>query len=194
MPTLYNSNNVVVGVATLYVQPYVSGSPASLPPDSQAFGTQWSSPWVLAGGTDQGVKFGKNPKTVDIYIEEQSTPVDVLTDQTQITVDASLAEDTVQTMVWGFGGGQLSTVAPGASQVGKTTLTLQDPLVQWALGLETINSYGFWRRYLVPQAVQGAQTEVTFRRAAAKRMYPVTFTSICPPSQIQIVEMTANHT
>lgn len=192
MPILgYNANNVVVGQATAYIQPYVAGSPATLPANTVAYGTAWSNPWVLGGGTDGGWALKINTKTSDITIEEQSTPVKVKADNKVLTVAGSLAEDTLQSMVWSYGGGTLSTVAQASGVPGSTTLTLQDELAEWAIGLEMINAFGLVRRILIPRMVSTSDSETKYRRAAEKRMYPITFSSICAPSEVKIVEVTA---
>jgi hypothetical protein len=194
-PTSVNPNNVTVGLAAAWIQPWVDGTPAALPADTVAYQGDWSVggtvPWAHMGGTDQGWKLTVSTKTSEITIEEQSTPVDILADGKTLTVAGALAEDTLQHALWAYGGGTLTIVAPGTTQIGKTTLSLQDNLDKWAIGLETINRYGFFRRILIPKAVIAEDVETSFRRAADKRMYPLTASSICPISEIEIVDMTA---
>ncbi|AWY07423.1 major tail protein [Streptomyces phage Bogota] len=190
-PTGVNPNNVVVGLAAVWIQPWVSGTPAALPDDDVLYGAAWSSPWAHLGGTDQGWKLKIATKTADITIEEQSTPVDILADGKTLTVSGALAEDTLQHMLWAYGGGTLTTVAAGASQVGKQTLSLQDKLEKWALGVETINKFGFYRRFLIPKVVIASDVEASYRRAADKRMYSFEANSICPIEDVEIVDMTA---
>jgi hypothetical protein len=173
------------------MQPWVEGSPASLPADSVAYGTAWASPWAHLGGTDQGWKLKISTKTAEITIEEQSTPVDILADGKTLTVSGTLAEDTLQHALWAYGGGTLTVVAPGVSQVGKTTLSLQDKLDKWAIGLEMLNRYGLPRRILIPKFVIATDVETSYRRAADKRMYPFEGSSICPVEDVQIVDVTA---
>jgi hypothetical protein len=186
-----NPNNVVVGLAAVYIQPWVPEEVAELPDDTVMYGGDWGSPWQHLGGTDQGWKLRVATKTADITIEEQSTPVDILADGKTLTVSGDLAEDTLQHMLWAYGGGTLTTVAAGAAQVGKTTLSLQDKLEKWALGVETINKYGFYRRFLIPKVVIADDVETSYRRAADKRMYQFTANSICPIEDVEIVDMTA---
>lgn len=190
-PTGVNPNNVVVGLAAVWIQPWVSGTPAVLPDDDVLYGAAWDSPWAHLGGTDQGWKLKIATKTADITIEEQSTPVDILADGKTLTVSGALAEDTLQHMLWAYGGGTLTTVAAGASQVGKQTLSLQDKLEKWALGVETINKFGFYRRFLIPKVVIASDVEASYRRAADKRMYSFEANSICPIEDVEIVDMTA---
>lgn len=190
-PTGINPNNVVVGLAAVWIQPWVEGTPAALPDDDVMYGEAWDSPWGHLGATDQGWKLKIATKTADITIEEQSTPVDILADGKTLTVTGALAEDTLQHMLWAYGGGELTTVAAGAAQVGKQTLSLRDKLDKWALGVETINKFGFYRRFLIPKVVIASDVEAAFRRAADKRMYNFEASSICPIEDIEIVDMTA---
>lgn len=187
----YNANNVKVGEATVYIQPWVEGTPATLPADTVAYGTTWGGAWADLGGTDQGFRIKVSTKTAEITIEEQSTPVDILADGKSITVSGTLAEDTMQHMRWAYGGGVLTTVAPGVGQVGKTTLSLQDELDKWAIGVEVRNKQGYWRRILVPKVIVTSDVETAFRRAAEKRMYPFEAVSVCAPEEIFFSEMTA---
>jgi hypothetical protein len=190
-PTAVNPNEVVVGVAAAWIQPWVLGTPAVLPADSLAYGAAWTSPWAHLGGTDQGWKLKISTKTSEITIEEQSTPVDILADGKSLTVSGTLAQDTLIHMLWAYGGGTLTTVAPGVSQPGKTTLSLRDKLDKWAIGLEMLNSFGLPRRILIPKFVIASDVETAFRRAADKRMYPFEGSSICPISDVTIAEITA---
>lgn len=193
-----NPNNVVVSLASTWIQPWVPETPAALPADTIAYKGDWSVggtiPWAHLGATDQGWKMKLATKTADITIEEQSTPVDMQSDGKTLTITGTLAEDTLQHMLWAYGGGTLSVVAAGASQIGKETLSLQDNLEKWALGLETKNKFGFWRRILIPKVVIASDVENNFRRAAEKRMYSFEATSICPIEDVEIVDMVAEAT
>lgn len=186
-----NPNNVVVALAAAYIMPWDPDSPPVLPDDDAPLGTDWDDPWVHMGGTDQGWKLTVSTKTSEITIEEQATPVDILADGKTVTVGGSLAEDTLQHSLWAYGGGLLTVVAPGVSTVGKTTLTLTDDLEKWALGLETKNMFGMPRRILIPKNVIAEDVETSYRRAADKRMYPLTANSICPVSEMVFVDITA---
>lgn len=186
-----NPNNVVVGLAAVWIQPWISGTPAALPADNVLYGGAWGGAWQHIGATDQGWKLKIATKTADITIEEQSTPVDILADGKTMTVSGSLAEDTLQHALWAYGGGTLTTVAAGASQPGLQKLSLQDKLEKWALGVETINKFGFYRRFLIPKVVIASDVETAYRRAAEKRMYAFEANSICPIEDVEIVDMTA---
>jgi hypothetical protein len=186
-----NPNNVVVGLAAVWIQPWVDLTPAALPDDDVMYGEDWASPWQHLGGTDQGWKLKIATKTADITIEEQSTPVDILADGKTLTVTGALAEDTLQHALWAYGGGTLTTVTAGASQPGLQKLSLQDKLEKWALGVETINKFGFYRRFLIPKVVISDDVETSYRRAADKRTYAFTANSICPIEDVEIVDMVA---
>lgn len=186
-----NTGNVVVALAAVYIQPYSATTAATLPADTVMAGTEWSSPWVHMGGTDQGWKFKFSAKTSEIHIEEQSTPVDILSDGKAVMVSGSMAEDTLTQARWAYGGGTLTVVAPATGIIGKTTLQLQDKLDAWAIGLDTVQKDGYFRRILIPKVKMTTDVETSYRRAADKRMFPVEMTSICDISQVQIVEMTA---
>lgn len=195
----YNGNNVVVSLASSYIQPWSASVPAALPPElTIGLGGDWTNggalPWADLGGTDQGWKMAMSRKTNEIMIEEQSNPVKVTADSANITISGNLAEDDLQHMLWAYGGGTLTTVAPGTTQIGKTTLQLSDTLVDWAMGVEFQNKYGFWRRVLLPKGNVTSSPSTNFRRAADKHMYDFEFTTTCKISDLVIVEMTANHT
>lgn len=189
------TENVLVGIATLWYAPVdpITG-PEPMPADTIGEGVDWAGNWIAPGATDQGVKITKAPKTQDITIEEQGTPALVTIDSTDVSIDTSLAEDTLANMALAYGGGTITTVAAGASQVGKSTLTLADNLALLSVGFEGINVDGFWRRVYIPKVLSVASVDTTYRRAAAARLYPVTLRAICAPSDIVVVEKTAEAT
>lgn len=85
-----------------------------------------------------------------------------------------------------------TTVAIGAMP-GYDSIQLQDTPQFFAVGLTTVNEKGMGRLYYVPVATQIAASATAFRRAAALRSHPVTFQSLCKPSQIIIDNFTAVH-
>lgn len=183
-PTL---TNIIVGKADGYTSPVATAMPA----DTVALGTAWSSPWVFWGGTESGVQFNFNRNVTEHRIEEQSNPVLLTPESASIQVVVTLAEDTIENMKLAYGGGNIATQAAATGVIGKKTLTLSDTLQQLALGFEGINPQGFWRRVSIPNVMSAAQVGTPYRRSAGKRIYPVTFSAICAPSQVQIVDMTA---
>lgn len=189
-----NLTDVIVGAATMYWAPFGEATPGQgepLPADSVALGGTWGGNWTYIGGTMEGVKFSKNPKTVDIRIEEQSTPADVVIDTQDISVLTSLSEESVTNMKLAYGGGIITTQAPTGSLIGKQTLVLSDILDLLSVGFEGVNPEGFWVRVYVPKVVSAGQVDTSFRRAAQQRLWPATLRAICPVNQIEIVEMTA---
>lgn len=193
----YNANNVVVALANIYVAPWDPDVPAVLPVDTVGTGVEWPNtgggvtPWVHLGFTDQGWKLKLSTKTSEINVEEQSSPIDILADGKTMTVSGTLSEASLQHARWSYGGGTITTQAPGVGVIGKQTLSLQDKLEKWAIGLDTVNVHGFWRRILLPKCVITSDVEVTFRRAAQQQMFPFEATSISDISEIDYVDMTA---
>jgi hypothetical protein len=192
----YNPQNVVVALANVYIAPYDPDEPAVLPVDTVATGVEWPStgtgvtPWVHLGFTDQGWKLKLSTKTSEIMVEEQSSPVDILADGKTMTVSGTMSESSLQHARWSYGGGTITTVAAGALQIGKQTLSLQDKLEKWAIGLDTVNAAGYWRRILLPKCIITSDVEVAFRRAAQQQMFPFEATSISDISEIDYVDMT----
>ena len=187
----YDKNRVMVGVAAPYVAPYSESSPPVMPLDSVALGTLWSAPWVALGGTQEGVTLRIERNTVEHRIEEQATPVIVMSDTMNITVSVVLAQDTLESLRIAAGGGTITTVAPGSGIIGKKSLDISTDLENFALGLEMKNSFGFWRRIRMLHVVSIAAVEVGHRRAAALRTYATTFHCLTKPEDVDIVEMTA---
>ncbi|MGE5612679.1 MAG: hypothetical protein ACM3UO_00190 [Bacillota bacterium] len=85
-----------------------------------------------------------------------------------------------------------SAVAIGAMP-GFDQLTLQDTPLGYAAALTTVNEKGFGRLMYAPYMTQVSASATAYRRAAALRAHPVTFTSLCQPSQIGIFNFTAVH-
>ena len=165
----YTGSNVVVSQAQLYYQPYVVGTPGTLPADTVALGTAWTTPWVAIGATDQGVTLNFARKTQNIMIEEQQTPILVLSDTTDVSIDVDLAEDGLEQLRVAMGGGTITT--------GTTSDTLQinSDVSQFAIGLETKNPAGLARRFLFQPCVSTGNIKTEFRRAANKHMYSTSF-------------------
>lgn len=187
----YNADNVNVGVASMYVQPYVPASPAALPADSVALGTAWTGSWVALGASDSGLEFRFSRKTQEIMIEEQVVQVDTETQSLTFEMNVTLAEDTLQTMRLAYGGGVITTTAPGSGTPGIRTLQMSTDLETFAFGFEVQNEVGFWRRYLVPKVKSVGDIKTAFVRAKDKRSYNVSFQSLVAPEQVIVREMTA---
>jgi len=187
----YTASNVLVGQAAMYLQLYNPSVPATLPADTVALNTAWGGSWVPVGASDDGVTLNFQRNTNNILIEEQQTPVLVLSESTDVSVGVTLAEDTLTSMMNAMGGGTI-TVTPAASGVpGIAVLQLADDLVQYAVGFEGKNQYGFWRRCLFQPCVSTGKIAAKFRRAKDKRMYQTEFPYTGAVSSIVIREMNA---
>lgn len=182
-----DTSKVVKGPATLWLGPVGTAMPA----DTVAIGTAWTTPWAAIGATDTGVQTAWNPNTQDTMIEEQALPVSVDLVSADFSVTVALAEDTLENIKYAFGVGSIVTTAASTGIIGKKTLTLASALNPLALGIEMVNSFGFWRRVSVPNVVSVGQVTTEIRRIAGKRMYPTTFRATCAPEQITFVDMTA---
>lgn len=190
----YNADNVVVGHAMLMLTPWVKGAVAPIVDDETPLftpdDTAWAE-WVSAGATNEGFKVNVETSTTQITIEEQSTPVGETVESKAIGIEAVLAESTMEAMRYSWGGGDITVVAPGTGQPGKETMSLVDDIEYYTAILETRNFNGLARRLYVPKVSATGSGEVSFRRAADKQMFPVRFASLCKPTDIQIVDITA---
>jgi hypothetical protein len=192
----YVRRNILTGQAALYLTEYDDTTPAALPGDDDPLGFDWETPWVAAGATLEGVSITFAREATDIRIEEQTTPVDQKTTSAGFTVSASLSEDTLDTMRYAYGGGTITTVAPGAGTHGKQKLVISDEVEHFALGLEgqakpRTGIATPWRRILIPDVTSVAEVETAYRRAEQQRVYPATFTSLVPVGEIIIEELNA---
>jgi len=92
LPT-YQRSNVLVGEAAMYYQPYNASVPPVLPAITTLLGGSWPSPWTAVGATISGLDFKFQRNTQKIMVEEQSTPVQVTTKDTQVfTIGDGLAK------------------------------------------------------------------------------------------------------
>jgi hypothetical protein len=99
-------------------------------------------------------------------------------------------------MRYAYGGGTITTTAPGATTHGKQRLVISDEVEHFALGLEgqAKPRSGIatpWRRVLIPDVTSVAEVETPYRRAEQQRVYPATFTSLVPVGEIIIDELNA---
>lgn len=195
--TLYNENMVKVGMAALYMKPWTPALVLAKIPDTTPALTDagvaiWEAAgWTVFGATNEGFKINAEASTTTITIEEQSTPVGEQMEAKSVAIEAALAEDTLQSMDLGWGGGTKVVVAPGPAQPGKTTMPLADGIKYVQVAMEMMNPYGFPRRIYIPKMSLFGSGETSFRRAAEKRLYPIKMNSLCKPSAIEIVEITA---
>jgi hypothetical protein len=191
----YDRKRVMSGMVAVRLAAYNETSPAVLPADTIALGGTWPTtpqPWTPIGATQEGVSLMFQRSTNAMTVEEQLTPVSVETTEISFKVEATLAEDTFETMRTAFGGGTLTTVAASSGVIGKKTLVLSNDLDHFALGLEGKNTYGFFRRILIPEIVSIADVEQTNRRSAGLRLYKVSFWALSDISQCTFIEKTAD--
>jgi hypothetical protein len=182
---------VVVGTGFMWTAPAPLRVPEPMPADTISYGADWAGLWKYIGGTIGGVAVSAAPKMVSINIEEQSSDVDTKVDTQTIKVTAELSEETVNNLKLSFGGGIVTTVAAASGIIGKSTLALSDNKDLLSVGVDLLNSFGFFTRYYVPIVRSTGTLNVKMLRAKAQRSYMLELTAICPINQIQIVTMTA---
>ena len=192
----YERKKILTGMAQLYLAPYDESTPLALPDDDEPLGFEWPEPWEAIGATLEGVTATFAREASDIRVEEQSTPVDQKTTSAGFTLAMSLAQDTLETMRYAYGGGVIETIAPTATTVGKQRLRISEEVEHFVLGLETkarprVAVPNAWRRVLIPDVTSVAEVETAFRRAEGQRAYPATFTSLVSVGDIEIVELNA---
>ena len=181
---------VIVGLAQAYIAPAGTASPTVA--GTTGLITTPTTPWVAVGFTESGVALTVDRKVDEIHVEEQSTPVLVVPDTTDVTIDLTFAEDTILNMQTAYGGGTITTTAASGSIPGTTTLALADALESLALCfIAPANSFGYQRLIYIPTVISGGKVKTTYARAKANRSYPATFTAVCPLSQIVITDVTA---
>lgn len=187
MPVLFDKSKVAVGVATLYL----AEADTPLPANTTGYETQWEDPWTPGGGTSEGVSLSVEPDTTEINIEESATAALTLVNTLNITVESDLAEDTLETMKFAYGGGgTLTTTAATTSEPGIKELTLSAELGVLAVGLEMKTRGGLWRRIYIPRCNSTGTTETSYRRTENARTYPITLSSISEPEEVKIIEKT----
>jgi|GEM_PF-5077371 len=144
------------------------------------------------GATEAGVSLTFNPTTTDIRIEESQTPVAALVDQVNMQITTSLAEETLTNINLAYGNsGTVAVTAPGASQPGKSVLTLSVNFASLAAVIIGKNQLGYARVLSVPTVMSAGSVKTDYRRAANSRIYPLTLSAICPVSQITVTDLTS---
>lgn len=191
----YNADNVVVGHAMFMITPWVKGDVAPLVDDDTPLFTPddagWGPDWLSIGGTNEGFKVNVETSTTQVTIEEQSTPVGETVESKAIGIEAILAEATMESIRYSWGGGVITTTAAAVGQPGKKHMALSDDVEYYTGTLETRNFNGFARRLYIPKLSITGSGEVSFRRAADKQMFPVRAASLCKPTEIEVVDITA---
>lgn len=152
--------------------------------------TATGTPYIAAGGTEQGWQVAWNPQTADIRIDEQPTPVDQQLDTATLQFVANLAQDTFTS--WAFAlNADKTVIAPASGVFGKNRLTPSTVLKRYKVVLETQSDLDLPRRFKVPLMTCAGNVGALFKRSGTQRLIPVTFTSICQFNQITIDEITA---
>jgi hypothetical protein len=189
-PPAVNTTNVLYGVGLVYTGPLGTALPSD---QNLGVGSSWiSGGWSYIGATDAGVSVTYNPSTVDIDIEEQPTPVATLVDKATAQVTFDLNEETLANINLAYGGaGTIAVTAAGASQPGKSVLSLSVNVTQLACAVVGKNQLGFARVLSVPGVMSTGQVKTDYRRSANQRMYPVTLNSVCAFNLIQWTDLTA---
>lgn len=182
---LYNKQNVQVGIAILWL----CEAGEEFPDLTEGFGVTWPSPWRHPGATNEGVSFSVEVESQQISIEESATPALVVGTNVAITVEADLAEDTLENMQLAYGaGGNLTTTAATQTMPGYKRLTLSADLGELAVGLDMKLRNGMFRRIHIPIMNSVGTTETSYRRAESARTYPMSLQSISDPEEIYIDE------
>lgn len=148
--------------------------------------------WTVTGATDQGWTFGANKSTNVINIEEQSTQVATTVTTQAVSISGALSEDITPTLALALNGVITSnaavTLEPAYDEINPT-----DSVLYYSVALIAANAQGYPRIMYAPKWSQLSNATVAFRRASAKRMYPVEFQTACQPGQIRIINITAPH-
>ena len=189
-PPAFTSSNVLYGVGVLFTAPVGTSVPSD---QNLGVGSSWvSGGWSYVGATEQGVSLTFNPTTTDIRIEEQQTPVAALVDNVSLQITTSLSEETLTNinMAWGSGG-SVAVTAPGASQPGKSVLTLSTTFNSLAACIIGKNQLGFARVFSVPVMMSSGSVKTDFRRAASARLFPLTLNCLSPLSAITVTDLTS---
>lgn len=189
-PPSINTTNVLYGVGVAYTAQLGTALPSD---QNLGVGSAWiSGGWSYIGATDAGVSLTYNPSTVDIDVEEQPTPVATLVDKATAQITFDLNEETLNNINLAYGGaGTIAVTAAGASQPGKSVLSLSVNVTQLAAAVVGKNQLGFARVLSVPGVMSTGQVKTDYRRSANQRMYPVTLNSVCAFSSIQWTDLTA---
>lgn len=149
--------------------------------------------WTPCGATDQGWKFGTNKSTTDTNIEEQSTQIGTQITTQKVTIEGSMAEEISTTLALAYNG-ILTTTAASPTTPGFDEINPTDTVIEYAVAMISQRFDGKPKIMYAPQWTQLSNVSTDFRRASAKRMYPVSFATVCKPSQIRAITLTSPHT
>jgi len=187
----YERRNVLTGLAAMYLQSYSpSGDAPELPDGTVLLGGTWAAPWFPLGATQEGLNFGFARESSDITIEEQPNPVDVRTSSLAFNATVTLSEDTLQTMKVAYGGGTITTTAATTTAFGYESLKISDEMEDFSFAFEGENQFKLARRVLIPVVKSVGEIETTYRRAEEQRLYAVSFRSLVPLKDCEIINYT----
>jgi hypothetical protein len=189
-PPNYTASNVLYGIGVMMTSPVGTAMPSD---QNLGVGSAWvGGGWSYVGATEAGVSLTFAPTTTNIRIEEQQTPVAALVDQVSMQITTSLSEETLTNINLSYGNsGTIAVTAPGASQPGKSVLTLSTVFTSLACAIIGKNQLGFARVLSVPVVMSSGSVKTDYRRAANARLYPLTLNAISPLSQITVTDLTA---
>lgn len=189
-PPNYTATNVLYGIGVLFTAQVGTALPSD---QNLGVGSSWvSGGWSYVGATDQGVSLTFAPTTTDIRVEEQQTPIAALVDQVSLQITTSMSEETLTNVNLAYGNsGTIAVTAPGASQPGKSTLTLSSTFASLACAVIGKNQLGFARVLSVPIVMSAGSVKTDYRRAANARIWPLTLNAISAMSAISLIDLTA---
>jgi hypothetical protein len=170
---------VFAGFADMYTAP----RDTARPPDTVGYNGDFGADYKSVGATDEGVTINFGVETKEHTIEEDPLPAFRVITSAAFTFTAGLAEDTIENMQLAYGVGQIVQVGQ------KKELRLSTSLNELTIFLEAEVPGGMVRRMHVPGVMSGAEVETPYRRAESKRIYPVTFTTVCALEDIGIYEI-----
>lgn len=185
---LYDASNVKIGNAVGYIADWAL-TPVALPANTVTLWTVWTVPagWTKLGATEESFTLNVETNLQQHYIEEQAAPVLTGLTTKDVSITASLAEDSMATLALFMGGTNATVAGPPAV----TTLTPSDDLKYYSFALEMENKQGLARRYYFPKCTITPGGATNFRRAASKRLYAVTITPQGKPSDNTVRDITA---
>lgn len=189
-PPSVTTTNVLYGLGLVMTAPLATALPSD---QNLGVATAWvSAGWTYVGATDAGVTLTWTPSTTDINIEEQPTPVARLVNTATAEIAFNFSEETLANIGLAYGGAAtIAVTAPGASQPGKSVMSLSANFPELACAVVGKNQLGFARVLSVPAVMSAGTVATSYRRAANQRVYPCTLAAVCPFSTIQWVDLTS---
>lgn len=187
-PPRWGTVDVLYGTGFLYYAAVGTALPADV---DLGDSTKWQAGgWTYPGATDQGLSITFTPRMTELGIEEQPIPVAEIVETATFMVETALAEETLTNINLAYGaGGAITTVAASAGQPGKQTLRLSSNFAQLTVAVLAKNDLGYPRVFNVPVVMSTGTVKTDFRRAAAKRTYPLSLSSLVDLDQCEIIDI-----